>query len=64
MGSGEKDKLIKKFKERAALLKIPAVVQKIFDEELNKLMGLEPIASEASMTCNDLEWLTQVHILP
>jgi hypothetical protein len=43
---------------------MPEGVRKIFDEELNKLMGLEPVASEANVTRNYLEWLTQVHILP
>lgn len=60
MESDGKDKLIEKFKERAAALKMPEGVRKVFDEELNKLMGLEPAASEASVTRNYLEWLTQV----
>ncbi|KAF8550574.1 ATP-dependent protease La [Imleria badia] len=59
MESDGKDKLIEKFKERAASLKMPEVVRKVFDEELNKLMGLEPAASEANVTRNYLEWLTQ-----
>jgi Lon-like ATP-dependent protease len=46
--SGGKDKLVEKFKERAALLKMPEGVRKIFDEQLNKLMGLEPVASESN----------------
>ncbi|KAG6329030.1 hypothetical protein ID866_10059 [Astraeus odoratus] len=60
MESDGKDKLIEKFKERAAALKMPEVVRKVFDEELNKLMGLEPAASEANVTRNYLEWLTQI----
>ncbi|KAF9236288.1 Lon protease C-terminal proteolytic domain-containing protein [Melanogaster broomeanus] len=60
MESDGKDKLIEKFKERAALLKMPEGVRKVFDEELNKLMGLEPAASEANVTRNYLEWLTQI----
>jgi len=52
--------LIEKFKERAATLKMPEAVRKVFDEELNKLVGLEPAASEANITRNYLEWLTQV----
>jgi Lon-like ATP-dependent protease len=63
MESDGKDKLIEKFKERAASLKMPDGVRKVFDEELNKLMGLEPAASEANVTRNYLEWLTQVCIL-
>ncbi|KLO11431.1 ATP-dependent protease La [Schizopora paradoxa] len=60
MESDGKDKLIEKFKERAAALKMPEGVRKVFDEELNKLMHLEPAASEANVTRNYLEWLTQI----
>ena len=60
MESDGKDKLIEKFKERAAALKMPEAVRKVFDEELNKLMHLEPSASEANVTRNYLEWLTQI----
>ena len=61
MESDGKDKLIEKFRERAAALKMPEGVRKVFDEELNKLQHLEPAASEANVTRNYLEWLTQVH---
>ncbi|KIY44233.1 ATP-dependent protease La [Fistulina hepatica ATCC 64428] len=60
MESDGKDKLIEKFKERAATLKMPEVVRKVFDEELSKLAGLEPAASEANVTRNYLDWLTQI----
>lgn len=60
MESDGKDKLIEKFKERAANLKMPEGVRKVFDEELNKLMHLEPAASEANVTRNYLDWLTQI----
>ena len=60
MESDGKDKMIEKFKERAASLKMPEQVKKVFDEELNKLQHLEPAASEANVTRNYLEWLTQV----
>ncbi|CCM01511.1 uncharacterized protein FIBRA_03567 [Fibroporia radiculosa] len=60
MESDGKDKLIEKFKERAASLKMPEAARKVFDEELNKLMHLEPSASEANVTRNYLEWLTQI----
>lgn len=60
MESDGKDKIIEKFKERAASLKMPESVKKVFDEELNKLMHLEPAASEANVTRNYLDWLTQV----
>ncbi|GJE88569.1 ATP-dependent protease La [Phanerochaete sordida] len=60
MESDGKDKMIEKFKERAAQLKMPEPVKKVFDEELNKLQHLEPAASEANVTRNYLEWLTQI----
>lgn len=63
MESDGKDKLIEKFKERAAALKMPEGVRKVFDEELNKLVHLEPAASEANVTRNYLEWLTQVRTM-
>ncbi|KAF6765789.1 ATP-dependent protease La [Ephemerocybe angulata] len=56
--SDGKDKLIQKFKERAATLNMPPLVRKVFDEELQKLQGLEPAASEANVTRNYLDWLT------
>lgn len=61
MESDGKDKLIEKFRERAAGLKMPDGVRKVFEEEISKLAGLEPAASEANVTRNYLEWLTQVH---
>lgn len=60
MESDGKDKLIEKFRERAQALKMPEAVRKVFDEELAKLQGLEPAASEANVTRNYLDWLTQV----
>ncbi|KAF8629476.1 hypothetical protein AX15_003423 [Amanita polypyramis BW_CC] len=60
MESDGKDKLIEKFKERAAALKMPDAVRKVFDEEIAKLAGLEPAASEANVTRNYLDWLTQI----
>jgi Lon-like ATP-dependent protease len=50
MESDGKDKLIEKFRERAASLKMPEVTWKVFEEELAKLQGLEPAASEANVT--------------
>jgi ATP-dependent Lon protease len=46
MESDGKDKLIEKFRETAAGLKMPEGVRKVFDEELAKLQGLEPAANE------------------
>lgn len=60
MESDGKDKLIEKFKERAAQLKMPEAAQRVFDEELSKLSHLEPAASEANVTRNYLEWITQI----
>ena len=62
MESDGKDKLIEKFKERAAQLNMPEDVKKVFDEELSKLGHLEPAASEANVTRNYLEWITQVPV--
>ena len=58
--SDGKDKLIEKLKERAAALKMPEAVRKVFDEEIAKLASLEPAASEANVTRNYLDWLTQI----
>ncbi|KAF8175850.1 ATP-dependent protease La [Pholiota molesta] len=60
MESDGKDKLIEKFRERAAGLVMPEGVKKVFEEELSKLQGLEPAASEANVTRNYLDWLTQI----
>ncbi|KAE9397702.1 ATP-dependent protease La [Gymnopus androsaceus JB14] len=51
--SDGKDKLLQKFKERAAQLDMPIA-------ELNKLASLEPSASEANVTRTYLEWITQL----
>ncbi|KAF2094053.1 ATP-dependent protease La [Rhizodiscina lignyota] len=58
--SDGKDKLIEKFKEKAAKLAMPDAVSKVFDEEVNKLGHLEPAASEFNVTRNYLDWLTQI----
>ncbi|KAF2836074.1 lon protease like, mitochondrial, partial [Patellaria atrata CBS 101060] len=58
--SDGKDKLLEKFKEKAAKLAMPEAVKKVFDEEINKLMHLEPQASEFNVTRNYLDWLTQI----
>ncbi|KAJ3088440.1 ATP-dependent Lon protease pim1 [Quaeritorhiza haematococci] len=60
MDSDGKDKLVEKFKERAAQLKMPEAVKKVFEEELNKLQHLESAASEFNVTRNYLDWLTQI----
>ncbi|KAF4615751.1 hypothetical protein D9613_012421 [Agrocybe pediades] len=60
MESDGKDRLIEKLRERAAGLRMPEGVRKVFEEELAKLQGLEPAASEANVTRNYLDWLTQI----
>lgn len=46
MDSDGKDKLVEGFKEKAGKLAMPEGVKTVFDEEINKLMHLEPAASE------------------
>ena len=58
--SDGKDKLIEKFKEKAAKLSMPEAVEKVFDEEINKLSHLETAASEFNVTRNYLDWITQI----
>ncbi|POY72470.1 hypothetical protein BMF94_4296 [Rhodotorula taiwanensis] len=58
--SDGKDKLVEKFNEKAKGLLMPEAVKKVFDEELNKLQGLEPAASEFNVTRNYLDWLTSI----
>lgn len=58
--SDGKDKLVEKFKEKAAKLAMPEAVSKVFEEELNKLQHLEPAASEFNVTRNYLDWITQI----
>ncbi|EIW73466.1 hypothetical protein TREMEDRAFT_67376 [Tremella mesenterica DSM 1558] len=60
MESDGKDKLVERFKEKANVLAMPEGVKKVFEEEINKLMHLEPAASEFNVTRNYLDWLTQV----
>ena len=58
--SDGKDKLIEKFREKAAKLQMPEAVKKVFDEELSKLSTLETAASEFNVTRNYLDWITQI----
>jgi Lon-like ATP-dependent protease len=55
-----KDKLIKKFRRQAAEHRMPEVAWKVFEEEINKLAGLELASSEAGVTRNYLEWTPQI----
>ncbi|PWZ03069.1 ATP-dependent protease La, partial [Testicularia cyperi] len=58
--SDGKDKMVEKFREKAAELRMPEAVRKVFDEELNKLQTLEPAASEFNVTRGYLDWLTSI----
>eukprot|EP00053_Salpingoeca_punica_P017431 m.167853 g.167853 ORF g.167853 m.167853 type:complete len:1003 (+) comp17203_c1_seq2:121-3129(+) len=58
MTKDDKQTLIDKFKSQLKDLTVPAPVQKVIDEELNKLQFLEASSSEFSVTRNYLEWLT------
>ncbi|GAA5872748.1 hypothetical protein JCM16303_006818 [Sporobolomyces ruberrimus] len=58
--SDGKDKLVEKFSDKAKSLLMPEAVKKVFDEELNKLQGLEPAASEFNVTRNYLDWITSI----
>ncbi|EPQ31497.1 uncharacterized protein PFL1_00832 [Pseudozyma flocculosa PF-1] len=58
--SDGKDKMVDKFREKAAELRMPEAVRKVFDEELNKLTTLEPAASEFNVTRGYLDWLTSI----
>ena len=58
--SDGKDKLVEKFSDKAKTLLMPEAVKKVFDEELNKLQGLEPAASEFNVTRNYLDWITSI----
>nr|GAT47663.1 ATP-dependent protease La [Mycena chlorophos] len=60
MESDGKDKLLDKFRERAKRLNMPEQARKVFEEEMSKLAGLEPAASEANVTRNYLDWITQI----
>ena len=60
MESDGKDKMVEKFRGKAAELRMPDGVRKVFDEELSKLQTLEPAASEFNVTRGYLEWLTSI----
>ncbi|KAE8259384.1 hypothetical protein A4X13_0g1045 [Tilletia indica] len=55
-----RENLVEKFREKAAKLRMPEAVRKVFDEELSKLGTLEPVASEFNVTRGYLEWLTNI----
>jgi len=55
-----KEKLIEKFKTRVSKLKMPEEVQKVFNEELNKLESIDSLSPEFNVTNNYLDWITQI----
>lgn len=55
-----REKLIQTFRDRAAKLSMPESVLKVFDDEINKLMTLEPVAAEYNVTRQYLDWITQI----
>ncbi|KAH8915685.1 ATP-dependent protease La [Atractiella rhizophila] len=58
--SDGKERLVQKFREKAEELNMPDHVKVIFEEELNRLQHLEPVASEFNVTRNYVDWLTQI----
>jgi ATP-dependent Lon protease len=49
---------IEKFKERLKKRKVPEPVQKVINEEIDKLNTLEPISAEYGVCRNYIDWLT------
>ncbi len=49
-----------KFEERLSKRKVPEDVQKVIDEEIEKLNSLEVMSAEYSVSRNYLDWLTTV----
>ncbi|XP_028176558.1 lon protease homolog, mitochondrial isoform X3 [Ostrinia furnacalis] len=56
----DKDAIGEKFRERLADKTVPAAVQTVIDEELNKLNFLESHSSEFNVTRCYLDWLTSL----
>ncbi|CUS21199.1 LAQU0S02e08306g1_1 [Lachancea quebecensis] len=55
-----RDKLIETFKSRVEKLQLPENVQKVFDDEVNKLATLETSMSEFGVIRNYLDWITSL----
>lgn len=55
-----RERIIQTFRERAEKLTMPESVSKVFEDEINKLMTLEPNAAEYNVTRQYLDWITQV----
>lgn len=56
----EKTSEIEKFQERISLLSLSEEASKKIDEELNKMMLIEPHSAEYGVSRNYLEWLTSM----
>ncbi|ODV58710.1 ATP-dependent Lon protease PIM1 [Ascoidea rubescens DSM 1968] len=56
----EKTNLIEKFRKRLEKLTVPEAVQKVIDEEQQKLKLTDSSSSEFGLIRNYLEWLTQI----
>jgi len=54
----DKEALTQRMKERLTGKNVPEDIQKVIDEELEKLTGLEKNSSEFNVSRNYLEWLT------
>lgn len=55
-----REKIIETFRERVAGLTLPENVQKVFEDEIQKLSTLEPNAAEYNITRQYLDWISQI----
>lgn len=55
-----RDKLIDTFRQRVAGLTLPENVEKVFEDEIQKLNTLEPNAAEFNVTRQYLDWISQL----
>lgn len=55
-----REKLVQSFRDRAAKLVMPESVSKVFEDEINKFLTLEPAAAEYNISRQYLDWITQI----
>lgn len=55
-----REKIIETFRERVAGLTLPENVEKVFEDEIQKLSTLEPNAAEYNITRQYLDWISQI----
>lgn len=55
-----RENAIEMFQARKAELKMPEAAEKAFNEEINKISGLDPHGSEYNVSRQYLDWLTQL----